>query len=112
MQSTCVKSVRARLVSTLLAIAATSVAGCGGGGTTPPTIPIAPTAVQTAAENGQVTISWSAVAGATSYNIYWSTVAVNGTAIATAASGQTNAASGATVVLSDGSTEIDRLIVP
>ena len=35
--------------------------------------PAAPTGVTATAGNGQVTISWSAVSGATSYNIYWST---------------------------------------
>jgi parallel beta-helix repeat protein len=38
---------------------------------TPP--PAAPTGATATAGNGQVTISWNAVSGATSYNIYWST---------------------------------------
>ena len=37
------------------------------------TAPSAPTGVSASAGNGQVTISWSSVSGATSYNIYWST---------------------------------------
>ncbi len=37
--------------------------------------PAAPTGVAATAGNGQVTISWNPVAGATSYNIYWSTTA-------------------------------------
>jgi hypothetical protein len=41
----------------------------GGGGTAP----AAPTGVTATPGNGQVTISWNAVSGATSYNIYWST---------------------------------------
>ncbi len=36
-------------------------------------IPAAPTGVTTAAGNGQVTLDWPAVAGATSYNIYYGT---------------------------------------
>jgi hypothetical protein len=36
-------------------------------------IPTAPTGVTASADDGQVSISWSAVSGATSYNIYWST---------------------------------------
>jgi len=35
--------------------------------------PSAPTGVTATAGNGQVSISWSSVSGATSYNIYWST---------------------------------------
>ncbi len=56
---------------------------CGGGGggdssgsTTPPqsqpAVPSAPQGVTATAGNGQVTVSWNQVAGATSYNIYWS----------------------------------------
>ena len=36
--------------------------------------PAAPTGVSTTPGNGQVTIAWTPVAGATSYNIYWSTI--------------------------------------
>ena len=38
-----------------------------------PTVPVAPTAVTATGADGQVTISWNAVADATSYNIYWAT---------------------------------------
>ena len=41
-----------------------------GGGSA---IPSAPSGVNASAGNQQVTISWSAVSGATSYNIYWAT---------------------------------------
>jgi hypothetical protein len=61
-----------------LLISLTLIVGCGGGGgggttttsggTT--TAPSAPTGVTAATGDGQVTISWSAVSGATSYNIY------------------------------------------
>jgi len=36
-------------------------------------VPSAPTGVTATAGNGQVSVSWSSVSGATSYNIYWST---------------------------------------
>lgn len=38
------------------------------------TVPSAPTVVTALPGNAQVSISWSAVTGATSYNIYWATV--------------------------------------
>ena len=48
-----------------------------------------PTGASAAAGNGQVTVAWPAVTGATSYNIYWSTTTgvttANGTKIAGAA---------------------------
>lgn len=51
-----------------------------------PTVPAAPTGVSAAGGTNQVTISWSAVTGATSYNLYWSTTSgvtpANGTGIA------------------------------
>ena len=42
----------------------------GGGGTTV-SVPSAPGGVSASAGNMQVTISWSSVSDATSYNIYW-----------------------------------------
>ena len=54
------------------------------------TAPIAPTGVTATAGDGQVSISWNAVSGATSYNIYWSTTSgvtkSTGTKITTATS--------------------------
>ncbi len=41
--------------------------------TTVSRVPPAPADVVAAAADGQVTLSWSSVAGATSYNLYWST---------------------------------------
>ena len=38
----------------------------------PPAVPSAPTGVSAAGGDSQVTVSWPAVTGATSYNIYWS----------------------------------------
>ena len=68
-----------------------------GGGSAPlvlppptPTAPTAPTGVSATAGNGQATIAWTAVSGATSYNIYWSTTTgvtpANGTKITGATS--------------------------
>ncbi|MHB8910895.1 MAG: fibronectin type III domain-containing protein [Syntrophales bacterium] len=52
--------------------------------------PAAPTDVTATPGNGQVTIAWTAVSGATSYNIYWSTTSgvapANGTKITGATS--------------------------
>ncbi len=52
--------------------------------------PSAPTGISATAGDGQATISWNAVSGATSYNIYWSTTSgvskTNGTKISNATS--------------------------
>src|ERR1039457_4385864 len=81
-------------VIVLFAAIAVIFAGCGGSSgqqvftpTTPitPTIPTPPTGVSALPGNGQLTIAWTAVAGATSYNIYWSATSgvttANGTKI-------------------------------
>lgn len=44
----------------------------GGGGTTAPVVPATPTQLSAVAADAQVTTSWAAVPGATSYNLYWS----------------------------------------
>ena len=65
----------------ILAMTAALLAACGGGSAnTPPSPPPvarpgAPTGITVSAGNNQVSISWGAVAGATSYNIYRSTTA-------------------------------------
>jgi hypothetical protein len=72
-----------------LGLAATLVSGCGGGGDggggdgigTPPPAP----AVSAAPGNGQATLSWTNVSGATSYNVYRSP-----TSPVTTASNKTN----------------------
>jgi fibronectin type 3 domain-containing protein len=71
-----------KLVFLILVVALASIVGCGGGSskssTTPtPTVttPTAPTALTAAAASGQVTVSWTAVSGATSYNVYYATSA-------------------------------------
>ncbi len=49
------------------------LASCGGGGSDTSSlgsIPSAPTGVSAVAGDGQVTISWNGVSGATSYNLY------------------------------------------
>lgn len=56
--------------------------------------PSAPTGASATAGNGQATISWNTVSGATSYNIYWSTTSgvtkTNGTKISNATSPYTH----------------------
>ena len=59
-----------------------TVVSCGGGGDPSPAMPSAPTGVTATAGDNSVSIGWSAVAGATSYNIYYSTT--NGVPKATA----------------------------
>lgn len=55
------------------------LASCGGGGGGSSSsgggggIPSVPGGVSASAGNEQVTVSWGAVSGATSYNIYWAT---------------------------------------
>ena len=70
-----------RLVFICMTIASLMLAGCGGGSSAAPAtatpsapatvIPPAPTGVTAIGGPTQVTISWSASPGATSYNIYW-----------------------------------------
>ena len=84
------------LILCLSMIAAACGGGGGGGGSnssTPATIPTTPTdvtAVTATPGNGEVTIAWTAVAGATSYNIYWSTTTGVTTANGTEITGATN----------------------
>ncbi len=51
------------------------VLGGGGGGTTTPTTPPAPTSLAASAGDAQVSLSWAASSGATSYNVYRATSA-------------------------------------
>ncbi|MBI3813386.1 MAG: fibronectin type III domain-containing protein [Nitrospinae bacterium] len=60
--------------SIIFLIIAVFIYGCGGGdGSSSGSAPSAPTGVTATATSGQVSISWTSVSGATSYNIYWST---------------------------------------
>lgn len=60
--------------------------------TSPPTTPAAPAGVTATGGTRQVTISWPAVTGATSYNLYWSTTTGVTTANGTKISGVTSPA--------------------
>jgi len=70
-----------------LLLISVAMAGCSGKGASDAskTAPTAPTGVTAIPGDGQITIAWKAVPGATSYNIYWSTNAgvttTNGTKI-------------------------------
>ncbi len=55
-----------------------------------PTVPAAPTGVMATGGANQATLSWSAVSGATSYNIYWSTKTNVTTATGTRIAGATS----------------------
>ena len=54
-----------------------AIAACGGasgsGTTTSNNPPPAPITMSAAGGDGEVVISWNSVAGATNYNVYWST---------------------------------------
>jgi hypothetical protein len=56
-----------------LLLLATVLSGCGGSNNSATAAPTAPTGVAITPGNAQVTIRWAAVAGASSYDIYWST---------------------------------------
>ncbi len=65
------------LVYAVALVALLGLASCGGGGgggaPAPAPTPAAPTGVAATARDGNNLISWTAVSGATSYNVYWST---------------------------------------
>ena len=67
-------------VIVVLLLSSVILIGCGN------SAPAAPTGVTATPGNGQVTIAWTAVPDATSYNIYWSTTSgvtpTNGSLIA------------------------------
>jgi len=61
-----------------------AVAGCGGSSSTPATTaPDAPVGITATAGTDQATISWAAMAGVTSYNVYYGTTAGVTTSTAT-----------------------------
>jgi uncharacterized protein (DUF1800 family) len=62
-------------VTVLLALSTLGLAACGGGSSTAPApIPSVPTGVAAVAGNAVVTLTWTASAGATSYNVLRATV--------------------------------------
>lgn len=68
------------------------ILGCGASDPIRPAAPSSPTGLTAAAGNGQVIVSWTAVTGAESYNIYYGTAAgvtAAGTKIANAVSPKT-----------------------
>jgi hypothetical protein len=64
----------------ILGLGLLTAGNCGGGGGGGPLPPAAPTDVRAAPGNGTVTLSWSASAGATSYNVYYATSPATSTA--------------------------------
>ena len=70
-----------------------SVASAAASATTtaaPPALPVAPTGVSATGAANKVTVSWAAVSGATSYNLYWSTASGVTTTSGTKISGATS----------------------
>jgi fibronectin type 3 domain-containing protein len=67
------KRLTALLSAISLVVAFTGCSSSHGGGTASPTVPGAPAQLTATSGNGQVSLSWSAVSGATSYNVYYST---------------------------------------
>ena len=64
------------LLAAVTVAASLAATGCGSSSDSPPapTSPLSPpSGVQAVSGNAQVTVSWSASTGATSYNLYWST---------------------------------------
>jgi hypothetical protein len=69
-----------RRISLVLVLLMLAIAGCGGGGGgdgsgSSELPPAQPSGVTVTAETAQATVSWTAVAGATSYNVYYSATA-------------------------------------
>ncbi|MBK5274966.1 MAG: hypothetical protein JJE30_07930 [Desulfuromonadales bacterium] len=61
-----------RVICIILVVCGLTITGCGSGGESGLAAPTGMRA-ESGPGPGQVTISWAAVEGATSYNIYWST---------------------------------------
>ena len=78
-----------RIFLGLLIALSLSACGRGGGGSTA-TVPAAPANVSAIARDGYDLIGWTAVSGATSYNVYWSTTAVVNKTTGTKISGANN----------------------
>lgn len=83
------RALRFGMIFLAILLTACGGGGSGGGGTV--TAPAAPVGVNAVAASAQNTITWNAVTGATSYNIYWRTTTagvtkINGTKITGASS--------------------------
>jgi hypothetical protein len=79
------------LLSILVAFVAFTV-GCGGRSKSKtPSVPAAPTGLTATAGNAQVALAWTAVSGAATYNVYYSTSTGVTTANGTKISGITTA---------------------
>lgn len=80
------------LAAITLTVIALVFAGCGSSGSSDSNAPAKPTAVAATAGNSQATVTWTASADATSYNVYYGTspgvTAGTGTKVAGATSGQ------------------------
>jgi fibronectin type 3 domain-containing protein len=83
-------------------VASTQVSAATASAPPVPTAPAAPTGVNAVGGTQQASISWAAVSGATSYNLYWSKTAGVTTATGTKISGATSTA--VQTGLSDGTT--------
>ena len=83
-------------VAVCLLLTASLVVSCSSPGSPGPVAPPAPAGISASNTTGQDTISWAAVGGATSYNLYWSTTngvtKANGTRITGTTSPYTHAA--------------------
>jgi len=86
------KRLMGRLMLVGLALLMFVFAGCGGSGGTSSTAPAKPAGMTATASSAEAVISWPAVSGATSYNIYYGTAAgvtaTNGSKMVNAASPQ------------------------
>jgi fibronectin type 3 domain-containing protein len=69
---------------------AASAQGSAATNAAPPAVPAAPTGVSAVGGSKQVTVSWAAVTGATSYNLYWSTTSGVTTTTGTKITGATS----------------------
>ena len=81
------------------------ISACGGGGSSAPPAPTAPSApagVTITAGDAQVSLSWTAAAGATSYNVYYGLTTGVTTSTATKVTGVTSG--GAITGLTNGTT--------
>jgi hypothetical protein len=79
-----------RSAAVILALGLLAACGSSSNPPPPPAVPAAPTSVVATAGDGQVTLSWTASSGATSYNVYSSTSASVSKASGTKVTGATS----------------------